>query len=88
MPAGVAGEVLLLDIWAQLCQTALCAPAFALSNVNQIINPESLHKFSFVSRVFVPVLFTDNTPLSFLSIMLFLVQKTTSVCQTNNSRKL
>lgn len=66
---------------AWLCQTALCAPTFALSNVNQIINMSIFLNFPLSFCGFVPVLFTDNPALSFLSVMLFWVQRTSSICQ-------
>lgn len=60
----VAREILFFDMWGlDFVKQLFVAPAFALSNVNQIINMSTFLNFRLSSCVFVPVLFTDSPAL-------------------------
>lgn len=64
MPSGSAREILFFDIRGlDFVKQLFVAPAFASSNVNQIINMSTFLNFRLSSCVFVPVLFTDGPAL-------------------------
>lgn len=67
VPCGAAREIL-FDIWGWFCQTALCCTYLCFVKCKSDNKHEYLLKFSFVSCVFVPVLFINSPALS-LSIL-------------------